>query len=424
MGDNAFLHQQTELFSKEYPTSAGWQVLRTSGSIIFLTPEFGEKKPGIIASSSIIYAVSHKPFFSEETDKTEFEIKKHRWNGDIRLDWHGSPIILRSFYYEEDHGCAKPQFLIAVKDWAVFEDFFRALLEFSREKDKLRAVGRIQSYTDEIRCENISWNDIVLPIGMAADIQASSESFFSSKERYDKFKLPYKRGFIFCGPAGCGKTLASKIIISTLKLPAYSLTHMGETHMTLRAIEEAFEWALQNAPSVIAIEELEKMADRQYISLILNLMDGLRPLRGVLVIACTNYPEQVDPTLLLRPSRFDRVWAFPLPDQEARFKLLKKKGGEHFSETTLMEAAKRSEGFSMAYVQEIFATTLSLSAQKKTEITDALLLESVEVLRHQIKNAQKPLREIGQGDPAIGFSTGLEAELGRIEAVGAQNAKP
>jgi len=75
-------------------------------------------------------------------------------------------------------------------------------------------------------------------------------------------------------------------------------------------------------------------------------------------------------------------------------------------------------------VQEIFATTLSLSAQKKTEITDALLLESVEVLRHQIKNAQKPLREIGQGDPAIGFSTGLEAELGRIEAVGAQNAKP
>lgn len=200
-----------------------------------------------------------------------------------------------------------------------------------------------------------------------------------------------------------------------MKLPAYSLTHLGEPHYTLRAIEEAFEWALQNAPVVIAIEELEKMADRQFISRILNLMDGLKPMRGVLVIACTNYPEQVDPTLLLRPSRFDRVWSFPLPDLEGRFKLLKKKGSGHFAEATLAEVAKRSGGFSMAYVQEIFATALSLAAQKSSEITDGLLLDSVETLRLQIKNAQKPLKEIGQPDPGIGFTPQLCQELPGLE---------
>src|SRR6185312_14088076 len=90
----------------------------------------------------------------------------------------------------------------------------------------------------------------------------------------------------------------------------------------------------------------------------LNLLDGLKALSGVLVIATCNEPDKLDPALIHRPSRFDRVWRFELPKYEQRLELLRRKGDTFFSESALETAVRRSEGFSMAYVQEIVVSAL------------------------------------------------------------------
>lgn len=57
--------------------------------------------------------------------------------------------------------------------------------------------------------------------------------------------------------------------------------------------------------------------DSRVLSQMLNEMDGIGPVREVVIIAATNRPDLLD-AALLRPGRFDRLVYVPLPDWEAR----------------------------------------------------------------------------------------------------------
>ena len=50
-------------------------------------------------------------------------------------------------------------------------------------------------------------------------------------------------------------------------------------------------------------------------------MDGFEPNEGVIVIAATNMQENLD-AALMRPGRFDRHVAVPLPDVRGRLEIL------------------------------------------------------------------------------------------------------
>jgi len=49
---------------------------------------------------------------------------------------------------------------------------------------------------------------------------------------------------------------------------------------------------------------------------LLSQLDGVGSKEGLLIIGTTNNAGDIDPSLVHRPSRFDRVWHFPLPDRE------------------------------------------------------------------------------------------------------------
>ena len=95
------------------------------------------------------------------------------------------------------------------------------------------------------------------------------------------------------------------------------------------------------------------------------------------------------PALLHRPSRFDRVWKFLLPRYEQRLALLGKLAGDRFSDQALREAARKSEGFSMAYVQEIVVNAVLRCVDDEAVPDDLTLLGSLETLRLQRKSASK-----------------------------------
>lgn len=52
---------------------------------------------------------------------------------------------------------------------------------------------------------------------MADDIPDNVEAFFRSREKYRELGLPHRRGFLFGGPPGCGKTLTVKVLSSTIE---------------------------------------------------------------------------------------------------------------------------------------------------------------------------------------------------------------
>ena len=82
-------------------------------------------------------------------------------------------------------------------------------------------------------------------------------------------------------------------------------------------------WAISDLSSGLAPVRSSKQDQihSSIVSTLLALMDGMDGRGQVIVIGATNRPDSVDPALR-RPGRFDREFYFPLPNKDARRKIL------------------------------------------------------------------------------------------------------
>jgi SpoVK/Ycf46/Vps4 family AAA+-type ATPase len=129
---------------------------------------------------------------------------------------------------------------------------------------------------------------------------------------------------------------------------------VGEAERQLRLL---FEEAKNSQPSIIFFDEIDGLAPvrsskqdqihASIVSTLLALMDGMDGRGQVIVIGATNRPDAVDPALR-RPGRFDREFYFPLPNLEARRKILEintKKWEPPINEGFLDELAHITKGY-------------------------------------------------------------------------------
>merc|ERR1740129_2071983 len=118
-------------------------------------------------------------------------------------------------------------------------------------------------------------------------------------------------------------------------------------------VKQLFQVARSMAPAVILIDELDYIGRRRgeergggletdrsaALTQMLSEMDGFSPSEGILVIGTTNRADILDKALL-RPGRFDRRVAVPLPDVDGRLKILH----SHASRLALEQPQKRLTG--------------------------------------------------------------------------------
>jgi transitional endoplasmic reticulum ATPase len=103
---------------------------------------------------------------------------------------------------------------------------------------------------------------------------------------------------------------------------------MGESE---KAVAKLFGDARAQAPAIVFLDEIDALIPtrsggmHQYSDKVVNQflheMDGLKPSAGVFVVGATNRPDMLD-AALLRGGRLSRMIEIPLPDEEARTKLL------------------------------------------------------------------------------------------------------
>jgi SpoVK/Ycf46/Vps4 family AAA+-type ATPase len=299
------------------------------------------------------------------------------------------------------NGCIGVYF-VATKSLAALRDLLLVLDRYGQARHKEKKEIYVVN-GDNIPVAAHPWDDLVLPAHMTRDIRLNVEGFFAGRERYAYLGLPHRRGFLFAGPPGCGKTLTLKTLASNT--PAKFISVMGTAVVNDGMLRYAMDLAEKYTPAVVLLEDLDRMVQAKDISLshFLNLLDGLKVLSGVLVIATCNEPDKLDPALLHRPSRFDRIWRFELPKYEQRLTLLRKRGRDFFSESAFETAARRSEGFSMAYVQEIVVNALLECAHDGESPNDDHLFKSLDALRMQRKEASKPGESMNERE-TVGFT--------------------
>jgi len=99
-------------------------------------------------------------------------------------------------------------------------------------------------------------------------------------------------------------------------------------------VRDAFELAKEKSPCIIFIDELDAVGTKRDSSgenssrevhrtmlELLNQLDGFSQNDDIKVIAATNRPDVLDPALL-RSGRLDRKIELPLPNEEARARIM------------------------------------------------------------------------------------------------------
>ena len=252
------------------------------------------------------------------------------------------------------------------------------------------------------RGERVAWEDVLLPRGLAGDIERTVAEFFGSRALYERHRIAYRRGILLAGPPGNGKTTVLKAIRTTAGVPVIQALVTTEAERGI-LIERAFGRAAVLAPCVLCYEDLDALVeDGPALSLFLNALDGLAPAEGVLVIATTNRPDRIDPAIARRPSRFDRVWTIPAPDRELRERYLARLLGADAPEGAPARLAARTESFSMAFLKEVVVQARFAAVRRAEErIGDADLDDAVDIAAEHVRLATRGLEERGE----IGFTS-------------------
>ena len=415
MSESLFLNQHIQSFAAAHPPEAGWKVYEYPGetahriSLTWLLDFLQDRHPEAVkrrttlrelVEANLVGAAEKFSELSTEWDLSR-ELESDRWYGLVEIEWTGHPIHFVSFLIKIGSGYTTV-YHVATKSNVALRTFTQALDCYGQSKRR-EDVGHILVVNGEnIPLTPVSWEDIFLPPGFADAIRSNVAMFFESGKRYRELGIPYRRGLLFTGPPGCGKTLTLKAL--AYHTAAKFITVLGKSGVDDSDIQRALDAAEKCSPAVVLFEDLDKLIEAKDVSLshFLNLLDGLKVLSGVLVIATCNEPEKLDPALLHRPSRFDRVWKFPLPAVEQRLALLRKHGGTYFSESVLRDVAQQSHGFSMTYVQEIVVNALLECAHNGTNPTDQDLLRSLDTIRSQRRCASKGVESLEAQDN-VGF---------------------
>jgi len=214
------------------------------------------------------------------------------------------------------------------------------------------------------------WEDVILDKEMKDDLIDTAERFFDSREQYDRLGVPWKRGVIFYGPPGNGKTISIKATMHTLykrtpEVPTLYVKSLVSFLPPQYSIDAIFSKARQEAPCYLVFEDLDSLVTDEVRSFFLNAVDGLSENEGVLMVGSTNHLDRLDPGIAKRPSRFDRKYLFDDPNLAQRVQYchywqtkLKDNKDLEFPDMICDAAAKITGGFSFAFIQEAFVSTL------------------------------------------------------------------
>ncbi|KAL8921393.1 MAG: hypothetical protein Q9208_005719 [Pyrenodesmia sp. 3 TL-2023] len=233
--------------------------------------------------------------------------------------------------------------------------------------------------------QNSIWDDVILDTAMKNSIMGEVNKFFGSEERYKKLKVPWKRGIIYYGPPGNGKTISIKATMNTLShrsptaIPSLYVRSLASYRGPEYAISSIFAQARKQAPCLLVFEDLDSVVTDAVRSYFLNEVDGLESNDGILMIGSTNHLERLDKGIRNRPSRFDRKYLFPVPGLEEREAYChfwrrklgledgenegKGEGEVEFPMVLCKAIAGITGGFSFAYIQEAFVASLLAIAE-------------------------------------------------------------
>lgn len=318
------------------------------------------------------------------------EVTRKGWVRPIgRIDRHGivvvrGEVVVACFHLMNADTYTDDLILVGERRAGALQEFMDQYCAYALDRTRKDPVVWVVGGEAEERPRGLGWDDLVLPSCLRDEVRAQVEGFFRHREAYRRLGISHRRGFLLAGPPGNGKTSILRVVASRLAEPF--ILFRGKERDDRSHLDEAFDFASGCAPSILVFEDVDTIfKDEGILSHFLNRLDGLSTLDGVMVLATTNHPEELDAALTDRPSRFDRVWVLPNPEAPERREYLRRTFGDAFDEALV----RQTDGFSFAHLKEVWVSACldAIEAGREAPTTSAAhrAIERVQGHRHSVE---------------------------------------
>ena len=202
-------------------------------------------------------------------------------------------------------------------------------------------------------------DQVILPAEVLDDIEAQVLDVARHAGRLLASGQHLKRGVLLHGAPGTGKTHTIGYLLG--QLPGVTVVVLSGA--VLKMIADACSVARSLQPSVVVVEDVDLIAeDREegpigthaLLFQLLNEMDGLGADLDVTFLLTTNRADMLEPALAQRPGRVDHAALLPLPDADARRRLLRLYQGNLELDLANPDAViSRTEGVTASFIKEL-----------------------------------------------------------------------
>jgi SpoVK/Ycf46/Vps4 family AAA+-type ATPase len=195
------------------------------------------------------------------------------------------------------------------------------------------------------------------------DILKDIDNFWNRVDVYKKYNFIHKRGILMYGEPGCGKSGIIQLISQQIiKNDGIVINIKDEEDVerftsfigTFRKIEP-------KRPLIVLLEDIDSLAGegRSQTARLLNILDGVKQIEGVVYIATTNYPEKLQERITNRPSRFDRRYKVELPNEEIRRAYINHKLSDDDLKNVDVDLwVTKTDGMSLSHLKEVVVSVI------------------------------------------------------------------
>jgi SpoVK/Ycf46/Vps4 family AAA+-type ATPase len=279
------------------------------------------------------------------------------------------------------------------------EDFqtLETLIAKSMRQNNMYSGKVFDQFGKFLSLPKCSFGDIYLDKELKDEIQLHIINYFDSKKRAIKKKnnIPLKRGAIFSGNPGTGKTFLSRVLANSL----------DSTFMVVTRIEypdelmSYFDFMKQFDNGIILFEDIDiyvpdRKTNSPIVSAMLNGLDGLAPNDNLMVICTTNEVEVLDYAIKDRPGRFDRVFNFPCPNWDIKKEMLTGFCSKHDITAVNMEHVidRVPESYTGAHLKELYITAVTIALEEGSMNSDEIAILTTELFEKAIVNMKSRAR--------------------------------
>jgi cell division protease FtsH len=226
--------------------------------------------------------------------------------------------------------------------------------------------------------------------------------FLRNPEKYRRLGGNLPKGILLVGPPGTGKTMLAKAIACEANASFFSAHGSDFNEMFVgvgaKRVRQLFRQARKSRPAIVFIDEIDCLGrsrkhdthseNQQTVNALLAAMDGFQGNEGIVVLAATNRPEDLDDALL-RPGRFDRKVYVPYPDLKGRRAILQSHTEAkplEDRENALAVIAQTTPGMSGADLANLVNEAAILCAQQNAA---AITLPTLEAARDKVRYGQE-----------------------------------